>query len=183
MAKRTANIERKTRETSVFTEMNIDGTGKFNVSCDIQFLKHMIETLARYSDIDIELSATGDNDHHLIEDVAITLGKTFAKAIGDGPIEIMATKTVVMDDALVMTSLDIVDRPYAEIDSPDPLYHHFMRSFAMSAGITLHIMVIRGYDDHHIVEASFKSLGLCLKDAVRRRTTELSTKDRTELKG
>jgi len=183
MVERTAKIERKTRETSIVTELNLDGTGKFDISCDIQFLKHMIETLARYSDIDIELSATGDNDHHLIEDIGITLGKAFTKALGDGPIERMTTKTVVMDDALVMTSLDIVDRPYAEIDCPDPLYHHFMRSFAMSAGITLHIMVIRGYDDHHIIEASFKSLGLCLKNAIKKRNNELSTKDRAEVKG
>lgn len=151
------------------------------MECDIQFLKHMIETLARYSDMDITLRGTGDNDHHLIEDVGITLGKAFAKALDDKPIERMATKTVVMDDALVMTSLDIVDRPYAEIDCPDQLYHHFLRSFAMSAGITLHIMVIRGYDDHHIIEAGFKSMGMALKAALKRRDSELSTKDKVKV--
>lgn len=181
MADRTAKIERKTRETSISAEIDLDGTGKFDVECDIQFLKHMVETLSRYSDIDIRLGASGDNEHHLIEDVGITLGKTFMKALGNDPIERMATRTVVMDDALVMTSLDIVDRPYAEVDCPDPLYLHFMRSFAMSAGITLHIMVIRGFDDHHIIEASFKSLGLCLKNAIRKRNTELSTKDRVKV--
>lgn len=181
MADRTAKIERKTRETDVSVDLNLDGTGKFSVDCDLQFLRHMVETLARYSSIDINMKATGDNDHHLIEDVGITLGKAFAKALGDEPIERMATGTVVMDDALVMTSLDIVDRPYADVDCPDPLYHHFMRSFAMSAGITLHIMKIRGFDDHHIVEASFKSLGMCLRKALVRRKTELSTKDRARV--
>lgn len=180
MADRIATLERKTRETQISVDLNLDGTGKFDVECDIQFLKHMVETLARYSGFDIKMRATGDNDHHLIEDVGISLGKAFAKALGDAPIERMATKTVVMDDALVMTSLDIVDRPYAEVDCPDPLYHHFMRSFAMSAGITLHIMVMRGFDEHHIVEASFKSLGLCLKSAIVRRATELSTKDKVK---
>ena len=182
MANRTASMERKTRETQIKMDIDLDGSGKFDVECDIQFLKHMIETLSRYSSMDITLKATGDNEHHLIEDVGITLGKAFAKALGNEPIERMCTKTVVMDDALVMTSLDIVDRPYAEIDCPDPLYHHFMRSFAMSSGITLHIMVIRGFDDHHIIEAGFKSLGLALKGAIVKRESELSTKDKVKVR-
>ena len=175
-------MERKTRETEISVELNLDGKGKFDVECDIQFLRHMVETLSRYSGMDIKLRASGDNEHHIIEDVAITLGKTFANALDDKPIERMATRTVVMDDALVMTSLDIVDRPYAEVDCPDQLYHHFFRSFAMSAGLTLHIMVIRGYDDHHIIEAGFKSMGIALKEALRRRDSELSTKDKVEVK-
>ena len=122
MADRIAKIERKTRETDIAVELNLDGTGSFDVECDIQFLKHMVETFARYSNIDIRMRATGDNDHHLIEDVAISIGKAFAKALDDSPIERMATATVVMDDAMVMTSLDIVDRPYCETDIPDPLY-------------------------------------------------------------
>ena len=182
MANRTAVIERKTRETQITVDLNLDGSGKFDVECDIQFLKHMIETFSRYSNLDIKLRAVGDNDHHLIEDVGITLGKAFAQALGGQPIERMCTKTVVMDDALVLTSLDIVDRPYAEIDCPDPLYHHFFRSFAMSAGITLHMMVIRGFDEHHIIEAGFKSLGLALKGAIVRRGFELSTKDKVKVK-
>ena len=181
MANRTAAIERKTRETQITAELNLDGSGKFDVECDIQFLKHMIETFSRYSNIDIKLRAVGDNDHHLIEDVGITLGKAFAQALGGQPIERMCTKTVVMDDALVLTSLDIVDRPYADIDCPDPLYHHFFRSFAMSAGITLHIMVIRGFDEHHIIEAGFKSMGLAIKGAIVRRDSELSTKDKVKV--
>ena len=181
MADRIARIERVTRETQIEMEIDLDGSGTFDVKCDIQFLKHMVETLSRYSGIDIRMRATGDNDHHLIEDVGITLGKAFAKALDGEPIERMATRTVVMDDALVMTSLDIVDRPYAEVDCPDPLYLHFMRSFAMSACITLHMMVIRGFDEHHIVEAGFKSLGLCLKSAVVKRGTELSTKDKVKV--
>lgn len=93
----------------------------------------------------------------------------------------MATATVVMDDAMVMTSLDIVDRPYCETDIPDPLYQHFMRSFAMSAGITLHILQFRGFDEHHIIEASFKSMGKALCAALVKRDTELSTKDKVKV--
>ncbi len=178
MSSRTAKMERKTRETQISVELDIDGTGRYDVECDNQFLKHMIETFSRYSGMDISMKAAGDNEHHLIEDVGITLGKTFAKALDDKPIERMATSTVVMDDAMMMTSLDIVDRPYCEVDCPDMLYQHFMRSFAMSACITLHIVQIRGYDEHHIIEASFKSMGKALKDAVRYRDSELSTKDR-----
>ena len=181
MADRIAKIERKTRETDITVELNLDGTGSFDVECDILFLKHMVETLARYSNIDIRMRATGDNDHHLIEDVAISIGKAFAKALDDFPIERMATATVVMDDAMVMTSLDIVDRPYCETDIPDPLYQHFMRSFAMSAGITLHILQFRGFDEHHIIEASFKSMGKALCAALVKRDTELSTKDKVKV--
>ena len=182
MAGRVAKIKRETRETSVAVELNLDGKGSFDVRCDLQFLKHMVETLARYAEFDIKIIAKGDNDHHLIEDVAITLGKALRDALGEQPIERMATATVVMDDAMVMTSLDLVDRPYCEADCPDPLYVHFFRSFAMTAGITLHILAIRGFDEHHIIEAGFKSMGLAVKGAIVRRATELSTKDKVKVK-
>jgi imidazoleglycerol-phosphate dehydratase len=183
MAGRTAKVERSTRETRISAEIDLDGTGRFEVESSIQFLKHMVETLARYASFDLKVSACGDNDHHIIEDTAITIGKAFSKALDGRPIERMATAVVPMDDALVMTSLDLVDRPYADIECPSPEYHHFMRSFAMSAGITLHIVVMRGFDDHHVTEAGFKSLGKALKEAVKPRDTELSTKDSVKLGG
>ncbi|MDO5852648.1 MAG: imidazoleglycerol-phosphate dehydratase [Thermoplasmata archaeon] len=178
MTARQSEIERSTRETKVSIRLDIDGTGKFLVDSDIQFLRHMTETLARYASFDLEMTASGDNDHHIIEDCAITLGKALRQALGDTPIERMATAVVPMDDALVMASLDLVDRPYADIDLPDPLYTHYLRSLAMSAGMTLHIVVIRGFDEHHIVEAAFKAVGKALSQAVRVRGEELSTKDR-----
>lgn len=178
MNARTSSLERSTRETRISVDLNIDGTGRFDVTCDIQFLKHMVETLARYAGFDLKVTASGDNDHHIIEDTAITLGKAIRQAMGDAPIERMATAVIPMDDALVMSSLDLVDRPYADIDCPDPLYTHFMRSLAMSAGMTLHIVVIRGFDEHHIIEAGFKATGKALAQALKTRETELSTKDR-----
>ncbi len=178
MTSRTSAIQRSTRETRVSVDLNIDGTGKFDVECDIQFLKHMTETLARYAGFDLVLRAEGDNDHHIIEDVAITLGKALREALDDSPIERMSTAIVPMDDALVMASLDLVDRPYADIDCPDPMYTHFLRSMAMSSGMTLHIVPIRGFDEHHLVEAAFKATGKALSVAVRKRSVELSTKDR-----
>ena len=183
MKGRVSGIERRTKETDVSVNMDIDGSGRYDIKCGNTFLKHMAETLSRYSSVDISMKADGDDEHHLVEDVGITLGMALRDAIGKDPIERMATKTVVMDDAMVTVSLDIVDRPYADIDCPDPLYHHFFRSFAMSSGITLHILVIRGFDDHHVVEASFKAFGKCLKEALRRRDAELSTKDKASVKG
>lgn len=176
MTARKTEIERSTRETTVKVALDIDGTGKFDVTSDIQFLKHMTETLARYASFDITMTATGDNDHHIIEDAAITVGKALRRCIGDEPIERTATAVIPMDDALVMASLDLVDRPYCDADLPDPLYTHWMRSFAMSAGMTLHIVVIRGFDEHHIIEAAFKAVGKALSTAVRIRGTTLSTK-------
>jgi len=177
MTDRKAKLERSTRETKIEVEVNIDGSGKFDVDCDIQFLKHMCETFARYANFDLKLSASGDNDHHVIEDTAIALGTAVKQAIGDKPVERTAFCILPMDDALVMVSLDLVDRPYCDADCPDVNYAHFFRSFAMSAGITLHIVEIRGFDQHHIVEASFKALGKSLYAATRSRDKLLSTKD------
>ena len=183
MKGRVSKIERRTKETDISVTVGIDGTGVYDVKCGSRFLKHMIETLSRYSSVDMTVSADGDDEHHLAEDAAITLGTALKEAMGKVPIERMATKTVVMDDAMVTVSIDIIDRPYADIDCPDALYHHFFRSFAMSAGITLHILVIRGFDGHHITEASFKALGRCLKEALKIRDGELSTKDKASVKG
>jgi imidazoleglycerol-phosphate dehydratase len=182
MKGRASGIERKTKETEVSVNIVIDGEGIYDVKCSNGFLKHMVETLSRYSSANISMKAKGDDDHHLVEDVAITLGLALKDAIGKTPIERMATKTVVMDDAMVTVSLDI-ERPYADIDCPDTLYHHFFRSFAMAAGMTLHILVVRGFDEHHIVEASFKALGKSLRFALKKRDTEISTKDRASVKG
>lgn len=181
MTGRSAELERKTKETDISVGLNIDGKGDYNIECEINFLKHMIETLARYGSFDISVKASGDDDHHLIEDVAITLGTAFKRALDGRPVERISTSILPMDDALVMVSLDIIDRPFADIDCPDQLYHHFLRSFAMSSGITLHVMQIRGFDDHHIIEATFKALGTALKNAVSPREKELSTKDRPEM--
>ena len=177
MTARKARLERSTRETVISAELCLDGTGRFDVETDVPFLTHMCETLARYADFDLVLRATGNNDHHIIEDTAITLGEAFKKALGDAPVERTASCILPMDDALVMVSLDLVDRPYCDADCPDDLYTHFFRSFAMSSGITLHIVLIRGFDEHHIVEAEFKALGKSLLSASRPRGTLLSTKD------
>jgi len=179
---RESKISRKTRETDISLRLSIDGSGKAEIKADEQFLRHMLETLTKYGSFDLAMDATGDNQHHLVEDVAIALGTAFRQALGDRPVERIATVTVPMDDALVTVSLDVIDRPFADVDCPDPLYTHFFRSFAMSSGITLHGMVHRGMDDHHIIEATFKALGTALRKAAVPRAEVLSTKDAVSLR-
>ena len=179
---RGTKISRKTRETEIELSIELDGEGAANIDCQDQFLQHMMETLTKYASFDIVLRASGDNEHHLIEDVGIVLGMGLREAIGDGAIKRRSDRVVAMDDALVMVVIDLIDRPYADLECPDTLYTHFLRSMAMSAGITLHTVQMRGFDDHHIVEATFKALGLCLRDALASQEELLSTKAAPEVR-
>jgi imidazoleglycerol-phosphate dehydratase len=174
---REAKLSRKTKETAISLSLYLDGAGRPKVMIEDQFLRHMLETLTRYASFDLTMEASGDNPHHLVEDVAIALGTAFRQALGDVPVDRIASAMVPMDDALVTVALDIVDRPYCDADCPDPLYAHFLRSFSMSSGITLHVIVERGFDEHHIVEATLKALGTALKRAIVPRENVLSTKD------
>jgi imidazoleglycerol-phosphate dehydratase len=179
---RKAILQRKTKETDIELSLELDGKGKAELDLEDQFLAHMLESLSKYASFDIKLRAKGDNEHHLIEDVAIVLGLALDQARGEAPIERIASATVPMDDALVTVAIDLINRPYVDIDCPDPLYHHFLRSFAMSSGMTLHVVVVRGFDPHHVVEATIKALGLALKGAVRPRGALLSTKDKPRVR-
>ena len=179
---RESKICRRTKETDITLQLSIDGSGSAEIEIDEQFLHHMLDTLARYGGFDLRMKASGDNDHHLVEDVAIALGAAFREALGDEPVERIASAMVPMDDALVTVAVDIIDRPYCDVECPDMLYTHFFRSFAMSSGITLHGIVERGMDDHHIIEATFKALGTALRRAVAPRENVLSTKDAVSLK-
>lgn len=173
---RTASISRETKETSVSAKLKLDGSG--SSKCDIpdEFLRHIVETLVKYSGADLEMSAEGDIAHHLIEDVAITLGRAYRQAMGDLPVKRISSATVPMDEALVQVTVDLIDRPYVHLELPDQMYEHFLRSFAMELRATVHTVVIRGKDEHHITEATFKALGICLKDAMARAASALSTK-------
>jgi imidazoleglycerol-phosphate dehydratase len=179
---RNTKIIRNTRETDIELSIDLDGNGKADVECQEQFLQHMMETLAKYASFDLMISASGDNDHHLIEDVAIVLGMGLREAMGEDPIRRISHSVVAMDDALVMVVIDLIDRPFVDLECPDPLYTHFLRSFAMAAGMTLHSIQMRGFDEHHIVEATFKALGLCLKEALVPREELLSTKSTPKIR-
>ncbi len=163
---RTAELSRKTRETTILVKLNIDGSGDCKCVIPDEFLRHMVETLSKYSGVDLDLTAEGDMEHHLVEDVAITLGKSYRKALGEGAVKRIASSTVPMDEALVQVSVDLIDRPYVHLEMPDIMYEHFIRSFAMELRATIHSVVIRGKDDHHIIEATFKALGIAMRAAM-----------------
>lgn len=169
-----SKLKRETRETHILIDVK-RGTGEARMRVEDRFLGHMVETLARYSGVDIDLEATGDLRHHLVEDVAITLGQ----ALKD---EVPARATrygwaqVPMDEALVEAAIDVGGRPYYVGPLPSRLYEHFLQSFAVNLGATLHVRVIRGKDKHHMVEAAVKATGLALRQALVEGDRVFSTK-------
>ncbi len=169
-------IDRRTGETDISLQLRLNGTGRSHVQTDPYFLRHMLETLARHGGLDLELEAQGEDDHHLIEDVGIALGRGIRQALPDLKIVRIAHAIVPMDDALVMAAVDLVDRPYASVDLPDGMYAHMLRSMALDGGFTLHVRPLAGEDTHHIVEAAFKALGRALAGAVRPQSEVASTK-------
>lgn len=173
---RSASVARETKETTISAKLTIDGSGKSRCEIPEEFLRHMVETLAKYSGVDLEVSAKGDIEHHLIEDVAITLGRAYREAMGDQPVKRISSATVPMDEALVQVTVDLIDRPFVHLEIPNQMYEHFLRSFAMELRATVHTVVLRGKDEHHVIEATFKALGLCLKDAMARSSGTMSTK-------
>lgn len=173
---RRKRVARKTRETEIALSVDLDGSGAYDVELPDRWLKHMLESLAKFGRFDLKVRAKGDFHHHINEDVAITLGRAFKDALRGRPVRRVGTATVPMDDALVTVSVDLVDRPYCEVDLPDEMLVHFLRSFAMEARITLHNVVVRGKNFHHINEACFKALGLALREAVQPAAALQSTK-------
>jgi imidazoleglycerol-phosphate dehydratase len=174
--RRFATVTRETRETKVRAEVAIDGAGDARCEIPDEFLRHMVETLGRYSGVDLTVKASGDIDHHLVEDVAITLGRAYREGLGNSHIRRLANAVVPMDEALVQVTVDLIDRPYVHLELPDQMYSHFIRSFAMELRATIHTVVIRGVDGHHIVEATFKALGRALCEAMRPTDKPVSTK-------
>ena len=175
---RTSAIERKTKETDVSLELNIDGSGKLDINTGIFMLDHFLSQVAKHGRFDLKLSATGDDPHHLAEDVAICLGKALTDALGErqGIVRI-ADATVPMDDALAIVAVDISGRAYSVLElgfndndmsgfSTD-LIRHFLESFALEARLNLHARILYGTNDHHRAEALFKALGRALDMATR----------------
>ena len=167
-------VERKTRETRIRLQLEF-GSGEAKVATGIPFLDHMIVTLARYSALDIQLEAAGDLKHHIIEDVAIAMGRAVAEITPAGAAR-YGEQTIPMDDTLVQACIDVGGRPFYRGPLPSALYDHWMRSFSDNARATLHIRVIRGTDRHHVVEAAFKALGMVLRTALAERDSVFSTK-------
>ena len=191
---RIATRSRNTKETEIELSLDLDGTGLAEVSTGIPFYDHMLEQVAKHGGFDLRIAARGDlhiDTHHTIEDVAITLGEALREALGDKVgVRRFASGMYPLDEALVEVALDLSGRPFVfwDVELPeclplgnpafDPsLTEHAIASLATSAGITLHVTLRRGRNVHHIVEACFKGLGRCLRDAVRIESTSLpSTK-------
>jgi len=186
---RKASIKRETKETSISLELNIDGSGQEEMCTGIRMFDHLLSQVARHGLFDIKVSATGDDPHHLVEDVAICLGQAFAQALGDRRgIVRMADATVPMDDSLAQAAVDISGRGYAVLDLcfddndmagfPTDLIRHFLEAFAAEARLNLHAGVVYGSNDHHKAEALFKALGRVLDKATmidERRSGQLPT--------
>lgn len=178
---RTAKIDRNTKETKISVEIDLDGTGSYEISTGIGFLDHMLEQLSRHSLIDIKLKAEGDTHidfHHTTEDTGIAIGEAFIKALGDKKgITRYAHCFIPMDETLSRVALDISNRPYliwkveferdkvGEMDTE--LFKEWFQAFAFNAGITLHVENLYGTNNHHIVESCYKALARSLRDAIQ----------------
>ena len=179
---RIAKVNRKTKETSIDAEINLDGTGIYKIDTGIGFLNHMLEQLSKHSLVDINLKAKGDlhiDLHHTTEDSGIVIGEAIAKALGDKKgIKRYSHAYIPMDETLSRVSLDISNRPYliwnvklkveklGEMDTE--LFKEWFQAFSQSAGITLHIENIYGDNSHHIIESCFKGLARALRLALEK---------------
>jgi imidazoleglycerol-phosphate dehydratase len=185
MSSRTATRSRTTKETSVSVRVHLDGPeGKVHAATGLPFFDHMLDQLGRHGGFDLSVEATGDlhvDGHHTVEDVAIVLGEAFREALGDkAGVRRFASGSFPLDEALIEVALDLSGRPFVAYDVPfgavlplgDPPFNpemaeHFWQSFATSAHMTLHVTRKAGRNTHHLIEASFKGVARCLRDAVR----------------
>ncbi len=178
MGKRSATITRETTETKISIELLLDGTGKFDIKTGSKMFDHLLTQLARHGLFDIKIQASGWDQHHVVEDVAISLGKALGEALGDKKgITRMGHAVVPMDEALAMVAVDIGGRGYAVVDAPfkrkkigdleSDMVRHFLESFAIEAKINLHARIPSGINEHHKAEAIFKALGRALDSATK----------------
>ncbi len=175
---RTATIKRETKETRVRLELKLDGSGRWQISTGIKMFDHLLSQMAQHGRFDLKITASGDDQHHLIEDVAICLGKALGEALGEKRSIIrMGDAAVPMDDALAAVAVDISGRGYTVLDLPftdndmrgfaTDLIRHFLESLAIEARLNLHARILYGSNDHHKAEALFKALGRALDMATR----------------
>ena len=178
---RTASISRKTNETTIALELNLDGSGKYSIDTGLPFFDRMLSHIAKHGVFDLELKATGDLEvdaHHTIEDCGIALGEGFAGALGDKAGLVRSGHAYMpLDEALAFAAVDFSGRPYAVLDldllgrevggiAPD-LFGHFLESFAASARANINVKALSGVNDHHKAEACFKALARALDAASR----------------
>jgi imidazoleglycerol-phosphate dehydratase len=184
---RSAQIERKTKETQIHVTVALDGKGTASNNTGVRFLDHMLDAFATHSLIDLEVKTEGDLQHHIVEDVALALGSALNKALGDrAGINRFGHAIVPMDDALALAAVDLVRRPFASIqlqiermmleDTPREDLEHFLPSLSNALEATVHVKVLEGRNDHHKVEAAFKAFARAFGSAIApdpRRSTRL----------
>ncbi|MFW9950294.1 MAG: imidazoleglycerol-phosphate dehydratase HisB [Candidatus Thorarchaeota archaeon] len=188
--KRAATLSRRTTETNINLELNLDGEGKYNIKTGFKFMDHMLSLLAKHSGIDLSISASGDLTHHVIEDIGIVFGKCFREALNDKRgINRYGFAIIPMDESLARCAIDLSDRKGLEVDlkltdcniedvAVEDVYH-FLDSFAENAKMNLHLQVLYGKDQHHKVESAFKALAQSIKKAIEITNNEIrSTKGR-----
>ena len=177
-------LVRETGETKVAVRVSFEAAGATEAAGQIRtsdaFLDHMLRTLSRYAGLNLSILAQGDLRHHLVEDVAITLGLALREAI-PAACRRYGHAVVPMDEALVDAALDAGGRAFYAGRLPSTLYQHFFRSLAENAGLTLHLRVLRGRDRHHVVEAAFKAFGFALREASAANDVVFSTKGAVRL--
>ena len=178
MSDRIAEITRETGETVISVRLNIDGQGRAEINSPVGFMNHMLQALAKHSMMDLSVTASGDietGSHHTVEDTAIVVGRCLAEALGDcAGINRMSSKHVPLDEALSHAVLDLGGRGYSVIDmgstsnvgdfSPD-MVRHFFESLAYEGRFTLHLTVLRGTNEHHMIESAFKAFARAFREA------------------
>lgn len=182
MNPRTATIERATKESEVFVEVNLDGSGTSEIDTGVPFFDHMLGQLAKHGGLDLTVRTRGDLDvdaHHTVEDTALALGQALNSALGDrSGLRRYGDALVPLDECLVQSAVDLSGRPYLVHEEPDlveligsydtTLTRHIWESLVATAQITLHVRVLSGRNAHHVVEAQFKSVARALRDAIGR---------------
>lgn len=175
---RKATVSRETKETTVKVELDLDGTGNSTITTGLRFFDHLLSQIAQHGLFNLKISATGADQHHVVEDVAIALGKALGQALGERRgIVRMSHSTVPMDDALATVALDLGGRGYARLELPfqsesigdlrSDMVCHFLESFAIESRLNLHARLLYGVNDHHKAEALFKALAKALDTATR----------------
>jgi imidazoleglycerol-phosphate dehydratase len=181
MLERKAQVHRKTSETDIKAAINLNGTGKYSIKTGIGFFDHMLSQLSKHAFIDLDIAVKGDIDvdcHHSIEDTGIVLGQVFAKALGDKKgIKRYGSVILPMEEALVLCALDLSGRPYLVFDAQftvekvgdmdTEMVEEFFRALCIHGGINLHIKVLSGRNNHHIIEAIFKAFAKALNEAIQ----------------
>ncbi len=167
MSRGAVTVRRASKETQVSVTLGLRGSGSFRGTTGDAFVTHLLETFARYAGTDLVIEASGDERHHISEDVALTIGRALRKALPSFGVARFGEAIVPMDESLVLVAVDLVDRPFYRSDlSPASMAEHVLRSLASEARITLHQVTLRPGEEHHVAEATFKGFGLALARAL-----------------